>query len=281
MADVDTHALAHVAKLHGLGNDYLVVDPTEFPVPITTRVIVRLCDRHTGIGSDGVLLYDGTDGDNTFRLRIFNPDGSEAEKSGNGIRIFARWLHDTRRVAGNELAIQTLGGRVPVSLDPVSGEVTADMGVPVFREDLTTLRAGEEEVSVIALSMGNPHCVVLRETLDLADLHRLGPAIESHAAFPARTNVQLARVVSPERVEALIWERAAGETRASGSSACAVAAACRREDLVGPEIDVVMPGGSLHLRVDERGSIWMTGPVESIGEIILTAEFEARLRALA
>jgi diaminopimelate epimerase len=233
-----------------------------------------LCDRHEGVGSDGLLLVD-----RTLRLRILNPDGSEAEKSGNGIRIAARWLVDTNRAPGSSFTIETLGGAVPVQVQGKT--VTANMGKPSFRDDLHDLDLGGERVPVVAVSMGNPHCVVVRPRLDRSDLLRLGPLIERHTAFANRTNVQLAQPISRARVGALIWERGAGETRASGSSACAVVAACHRLDLLDRSAVVEMPGGELDIRIDESGDVWMRGPVEEVARIELSPDLIARLQALS
>jgi diaminopimelate epimerase len=210
-----------------------------------------------------------------WRLRILNPDGSEAEKSGNGIRIFARWLVDSRRASAPTFAIHTLGGVVPVTVDAQG--VTADMGAPTFREDLSTVDVDGQTLSVVALSMGNPHCVVFTHRVDITTL---GPLIEHHPAFPNRTNVQFAMPVARDRVTALIWERGAGYTLASGSSACAVFAASRRLGLVDAAVTVDMPGGALAIREDGHGHIWMSGPVEEIARVTLSQDLIARLRAL-
>ena len=248
-----------------------------------------LCDRHEGVGSDGLLVLDRRpanaerptrNAEHTFRLRIFNPDGSEAEKSGNGIRIAARWLVDTGRAPGTSFVIHTLGGTVPVTVE--GRIVTANMGQPTFREDLSELDVdGERVSSVVAVSIGNPHCVVVREQLDRSDLVRLGPRIERHPAFsPSRANVQLARPLARSRVAALIWERGAGETRASGSSACAVVAACHRLGLLDAQATVAMPGGELDIRIDPVGDIWMRGPVEEVARLELSPDLIARVQAL-
>jgi diaminopimelate epimerase len=264
-----------LTKSHGLGNDYLVADPSDLPFSVTPERVRLLCDRHLGVGSDGLLVLDGQTG-----LRIFNPDGSEAEKSGNGLRIFARWLYDTGRARSERFTVRTLGGDAAVEVH--GGEVTVEMGVPRFRDDVSALELDGERLSVTALSIGNPHCVILRPRLDVSELRRLGPLVERHPLFPNRTNVQLARAVDRRRVELLIWERGAGETRASGSSACAVAAACHRRGLVDGQADVTasMPGGELHLRVDERGSVWMRGPVEEVAYVTLAPDLIARLQGL-
>ena len=256
-----------------MGNDYLVADPAELPFQVSPERVRLLCDRHEGVGSDGLLLVDAR-----LSLRIFNPDGSEAEKSGNGIRIAARWLVDTGRAPGPSFTIETPGGAVPVHVE--GRVVTADMGKPSFREDVHELELDGERLPVVALSIGNPHCVVVRDRLDVTDLYRLGPRIERHAAFPNRTNVQLAQPLARNRVAALIWERGAGETRASGSSACAVVAACHRLEVLDRAAVVQMPGGELDIRLDDTGDVWMRGPVEEVARIELSRDLITRLQAL-
>jgi diaminopimelate epimerase len=269
-----------LTKSHALGNDYLVVDPAELPFELTPERVRLVCDRHVGVGSDGLLVLDGALG-----LRIFNPDGTQAEKSGNGLRIFAKWLFDTGRASAERFTIQTLGGDAPVEVESFGGRahgVSVDMGVPTFRDELTALQVGGQQFDVVALSIGNPHCVLFRSELDVTELRRLGPLVERHPAFPSRTNVQLARATARNRVELLIWERGAGETRASGSSACAVVAACVRQSLVDAHVDVTasMPGGELQVRVDDHGTLRMRGPVEEVARISLSPELIARLHAL-
>ncbi len=268
-----------LTKSHGLGNDYLVADPGELPFEVTPARVRLLCDRHIGVGSDGLLVLDGARG-----VRIFNPDGSEAEKSGNGLRIFAKWLFDTRRTGGmSRFTIRTQAGDSAVEVHSVDGrarEVTVDMGAPVFREDLTALDIGSERLDVVALSIGNPHCVILEQELDITRLRRIGPLVEAHSAFPTRTNVQLARATSRTDVQLLIWERGAGETQASGSSACAVVAACHRLGMVDEDVTAHMPGGELRIRIDAEGRLWLRGPVEEIAQITLSPELIARLQAL-
>src|ERR1700681_4401254 len=160
-----------LTKSHGLGNDYLVADPADLPFEVTPERVRLLCDRHVGVGSDGLLVRVGTLG-----VQIFNPDGSEAEKSGNGLRIFAKWLYDTRRAPGPAFVIELGAGRAAAEVRDLGGravEVTVEMGRPVFREDLTTIDVGALQFAVVALSIGNPHCVILRDQLDVTDLRRL------------------------------------------------------------------------------------------------------------
>jgi diaminopimelate epimerase len=264
-----------LTRSHGLGNDYLVADPAELPFEPSPERIQLLCDRHFGVGSDGLLLLNGELG-----LRIINPDGSEAEKSGNGLRIFARWLFDTGRAPSRSFVVQLAdGSSSSVTVHP-DGWVSVDMGTPVFRDELSSLEVDGLRLDVTALSIGNPHCVIFGLELNEANLHRLGPRVERHAAFPNRTNVQLARASGRHAVELLIWERGAGETQASGSSACAVVAAARRRGLVDREVTARMPGGNLSVRIDPDGSLHQRGPVEEIARVTLSQELIRRLQAL-
>jgi len=264
-----------LTRSHGLGNDYLVADPAELPFAVSPQRVRRLCDRHVGVGSDGLLLLEGTRG-----LRILNPDGSEAEKSGNGLRIFARWLFDTRRVDARSFTIRVGGAEAAVTVHADDATVTVDMGRPTFRDDLSAIQVDGRQLAVSALSIGNPHCVIFRQELDVTELRRLGPLVEHHPAFPNRTNMQLAHVADRRTVDLLIWERGAGETRASGSSSCAVVAAAYRAGLVDTEVTARMPGGELAVRVDAQGCLWQRGPVEEIARITLSPELIEHLQAL-
>jgi diaminopimelate epimerase len=269
-----------LTRSHGLGNDYLVADPADLPFTLTPARVQLLCDRHRGVGSDGLLVLQGGSD-----LRIFNPDGSEAEKSGNGLRIFAKWLFDTRRVHHRSFVVRAPGGAAAVRIEMVDGngrarEVTVDMGAPVFRDDASEIEIEGRCIKVVALSIGNPHCVILRDPLDVTELRCLGPLVERHSTFPERTNVQLARVVTRGQVELLIWERGAGETQASGSSATAVVAACQRLGLVDQRVTARMPGGQLVIEADAHGSLWLRGPVEEIARVTLSPELIANLQAL-
>ncbi|CAN5225626.1 diaminopimelate epimerase [soil metagenome] len=284
-------------KAHGLGNDYLAVEEADWP-ELSPAAVRLVCDRHRGVGSDGILLRV-TAGDG-FRVRIFNPDGSEAEKSGNGLRIFAAYLLSRGEIDMDEVAtVDTAGGaaEVRVLARDASGvlDVTVRMGVAAFRNGDVGLHgedrevvdeplplAGGERVPIHAVSVGNPHCVVFRDRLDSAELRTLGPALSSHPAFRAGANVQLARIAGPAAVDALVWERGAGETSASGSSACAVAAAAVRAGLLrGPDVEVRMPGGSLAVRVGPGWELLLRGPVAEVCSGVLSAGLESRVRAAA
>jgi diaminopimelate epimerase len=269
-------------KGHGLGNDYLVVDPEELDFKLTPARIRRLCDRHEGVGGDGVLaLAPSRKAD--FGLRIFNPDGSEAEKSGNGLRILARFLHATGRTRRVRFRVETRGGVVDLRLDlDRHGEasyVTAAMGRASFRpEDLPctleadelieqAIRVGSRTVRFTGVSVGNPHCVIFRpkeRAWTERELYGLGPILETHRIFPRFVNVQLAVPTSRRALSLLIWERGAGATRASGSSACAAAAAAVRLGLVTSPVTVRMPGGRLRVEVSEDFDVTLAGPVAEI-----------------
>jgi len=244
-------------KWHALGNSYLLVEQPEAGT-LTPERVRRLCDVRTGIGSDGVLEVGSRDGARATVV-IWNPDGSTAEMSGNGTRIAAAWL---LREAEAERVEITTAGRV------VRAEVTDD---GVVRQTMGEVRVAENEeldlagerLSVVPVDVGNPHAVVLRHDLSRDDLLRLGPAIETHPRFPQRTNVQLARPEPRDVVTVLVWERGAGETAASGSSAVAVAAAAVARGWSDSPVRVVMPGGSLIVTVT-GGSATLEGPAERI-----------------
>jgi diaminopimelate epimerase len=279
---------AHWTRGHGLGNDYLVIEPAALPPgvglnPATARLI---CNQHRGVGGDGILeLLAARPEPDYFAVRIWNPDGSVAEKSGNGLRIFAKYLAEHGHARGERFTIVTPGGAaaVAVARDAATGlvgEVTVDMGVPRF-DPRTTLVVGGHEYAVTILVVGNPHCVVLVPDVAAVPLDVLGPAIERHPAFPGRTNVQFATPLDRERVRAVVWERGAGATLASGSSACAVAAACQRLGHADADVLVAMPGGELRVRRDEHAHLWLTGAVEEICRGTFSADLLAHLRRLS
>jgi len=255
-------------RSHGLGNDYLVMDPAFELTPARVRLI---CHRHLGVGSDGILVVAKNPAAD-FAVRILNPDGSEAEKSGNGLRIFARFLFDHGYTHKRAFTVHTRGGVVRVQL--LDDDVRVEMGRAVIDRQLTRLDGVGE---VTALSVGNPHCVTIVPDLKQVDLPKLGPAIENHPAFPHRTNVQFAQVLDRHNVRALIWERGAGHTLASGSSSCAVAAACYDKKLVDSPVTVQMEGGNLNIELDRDLNLVMTGPVEEICTGTFSADLRRRL----
>jgi diaminopimelate epimerase len=267
-------------KGHGLGNDYIVINGDDLPAPLTVRQTARICDRNWGVGSDGILLKVPAWTGAAFGLRILNPDGSEAEKSGNGLRIFAKYLWDHGHVKKPVFTVDTKGGRVECQCHVVDGRmnlVTVEMGhctfaapeIPMNGPDRDVvevpLQVGGETLLVTAVSVGNPHCVVFVDTLDEVQCKVLGPQIERHPAFPNRTNVQFARVASRSQVDILIWERGAGYTLASGSSSSAVACAAVKNGLCDHGLLTVrMPGGTLEVEVRSDWSIRLKGPVEEV-----------------
>jgi len=276
---------------HGLGNDYLVMVEHELSRPLSVDAIRRICDRNWGVGSDGILLLVPSSRAD-FGVRIFNPDGSEAEKSGNGLRIFAKFLRDHGHAKTDTFTVDTLGGVVECRChvtDGRVGAVTVEMGKATFRAPEIPMNGPDREVvdvpldvqgqilKVTAVSVGNPHCVVFVDRLDEAETRRLGPLIETHPAFPNRTNVQFARVHARDTVDILIWERGAGWTLASGSSSCGVACAAVRNGLTDRQVTVRMPGGHLRIEVRPDWSIRLEGPVEEVCTGVLSAEFEAQL----
>ncbi len=270
--------MARFARGHGLGNDYLVMDEADLDFPFAPAAVRWICHRHWGVGSDGILLRTASSVADAG-LRIFNPDGSEAEKSGNGLRIFAKHLWERGGLRKSPMRIETKGGLVEAvchTTDDRVTEVTVEMGRATFRApDIpmhgpdrevvgVPLQVGERFLTVTCVSVGNPHCVVFTDELDEAEVRAWGPRIETHPAFPNRTNVQFARVLDRGRVEIRIWERGAGYTLASGSSSCAVAAAAVRGGLTEGRVTMVMPGGELSIEVRPDYSIRLRGPVAEV-----------------
>jgi diaminopimelate epimerase len=259
-------------KYQALGNDYLVLD---LPADLDQLVplLPTLCDRNRGLGSDGLLAFDPAN----MRVRIFNPDGSEAQKSGNGLRITA--AHAVfEHGAGDEFDLRTIGGSNHVRVVSRAGpEVVSevDIGRPSFRAaDLPARFDGEPErvdldtpvgrVEAMLVSVGNPHCVVFGQRVTRERCVELGPYVENHPAFPERTNVQLFEVIDRAHVRVEIWERGAGYTLASGTSASAVAAACMRAGLVDDRVSIQMPGGNLQVHRAASGNLVQSGPARRV-----------------
>ena len=281
---------------HGLGNDYIVMDPKELTFKLSPKNIKAVCDRNWGLGSDGILaLVPSKKAD--FGLRIYNPDGSEAEKSGNGLRIFARYLHATGKTKKKHFTVETKGGLVTIDLHVDrhgdASAVTVEMGQATFKPatlpctldvpELIQQRIDAAGRSLVftGVSVGNPHCVVFKhakESWSREDLLALGPVLENHALFPKRTNVQLAVPTGPKEIFILIWERGAGETQASGSSSCAAASAAVRLGLVKSPVTVKMPGGQLNIKVAPDFSLTMKGPVAEVARGTLSPSFLRGLR---
>lgn len=280
---------AHFRKYHGLGNDYLVIDPNIYDVDLTPDAIRLICHRNFGVGADGI-LYGPLKGGQDLRVRIFNPDGSEAEKSGNGLRIFAKYLYENEYVEENHFSIETLGGLVETHIEDNSGNlIKIKMGRITFRSSEIPVSGDEREVvdeeleingvkyRVTCLSIGNPHCVIPIEDVREEKARELGPFVENHNMFPNRINMQLLKVLDRANIEIRIWERGAGYTLASGSSSCAAAGAAHKLGLVDNEVNVKMPGGTLFVEIWENDEVYLTGEVEGVFEGCFHADLEQRI----
>ncbi len=257
-------------KYHGLGNDYLV-----------------LCRRNFGVGADG-LLYGPIWENDKWKVRVFNPDGSEAEQSGNGVRIFAKYLLDEGYIKGRELTLDTLAGEVKVEfLEENGSSMRVNMGRPMYAGPGMKLNGLEGEVvnahlrfwdndyNTTCLSVGNPNCVIMMEEVTPQNAKLLGPYVEQASYFPNRTNMQLCKVIDRENIVIEIYERGAGYTLASGTGACAAAAAAKRMGLVDNIVTVHMQGGDLVVEIDHTDTIYMTGSVEQVGTFTLAEHFFA------
>jgi len=268
-------------KYHALGNDYIVLDPRDFPswesAPTIDRIRV-ICHRNFGIGSDGILWGPLQSQQSDFGLRIFNPDGSEAEKSGNGLRIFSRYLWDQSLARQPSFTIETPGGQVQVLIKEQGRLITVAMGrvsfdstaIPVtgsprevLNEKITIL---DREFTYSAATIGNPHCVLPLGEISPALAVKYGPHLETHPNFPRKTNVQFMRVIDRANIQIEIWERGAGYTLASGSSSSASAAVAHKLGLVDRSVTVHMPGGKIEIEIGEDFSIQMTGTVNKVAD---------------
>ncbi len=265
----------HFHKYSALGNDILVLDPLCMPLVLTSQAVKRVCDRHNGIGADGI-CYGPLPGRTPLAMRYYNPDGSLAETSGNGLRVFARFLRDQKYAAGDSFTIATGGRTCQVDmLDPLGERVRIDMGRASFHSGQfpapaagdgmdIALRINGEALRATCVSMGNPHCVLVVDKLDRQQVKRLGPAIETHSAFPQRSNVQWLSVLGRQRIAIEIWERGAGYTLSSGSSACAAACVAILKGYCASPVTVEMPGGEAEVEADENWNVWLTGSVEAV-----------------
>ena len=271
-------------KYHALGNDYIVINPKDLSAPLTTEQVKTICHRNFGVGSDGILLGPLPAETAKCALKIYNPDGSIAEKSGNGLRIFSRYLWDTQFVGNDEFLIQTDGGLVRSTVYDGGKMVKVEMGkvsfasekIPVVgapREVLNeNITVGGREFSFCAATIGNPHCVLPLPEISAKLAHEFGPLLEVHPHFPNRTNVQFLKVLDRNNIKIEIWERGAGYTLASGSSSSAAAAVAHRLGLVDRSISVHMPGGIIKIEISDGFAIRMTGPVTRVSEGVIDPE---------
>lgn len=259
-------------KYHALGNSYIILDGFD-PPPI--KEIQRICRSDTGIGSDGLLIGRPLS-NNHFELRIFNPDGSEAEKSGNGLRIFAQNMWDRGLCQALNLSVVTKGGKVRIWRDADSARIAVEMGKALIPSDpqATAIQPGHFEkltvenqtLPMTTVSIGNPHCVIFLSDDSEVKCRELGPLIEVHHNFPNRTNVQFVTLIDYDNIAIQIWERGAGYTRSSGSSACAAAAAAYFHQYIGQTCTVHSPGGQMKIKLDDQLQATLYGNVQKIAE---------------
>ena len=268
----------HFTKMHGLGNDFMVIDGVNQAIQLDTDLIARWGDRHFGIGFDQLLLVERSTLANVdFRYRIFNCDGSEVEQCGNGARCFARFVHDKGLSAKREIAVETAKGMIYPRLED-NGEITVNMGQPRFLpQDIPfvadadsivhTLDVGGQPFEMSVISMGNPHAVQVVTNVDSAPVAEHGPLIEHHPRFPQRVNAGFMQILSRRAIALRVFERGAGETLACGTGACAAVVAGIRRDVLDEEVRVSTRGGELSIRwAGGHEPVWMTGPAETVYE---------------
>ena len=265
-------------RYHALGNDYIVINPKDLPTPLTTEQVKIICHRNFGVGSDGILLGPLPAEKAKFALKIYNPDGSIAEKSGNGLRIFSRYLWDNKLVGHDEFTIQTDGGLVRSTVFEGGKMVQVEMGkvsfdsekIPVTgpKRDVINekISVGGREFTFCAATIGNPHCVLPLPEIDAKLAHEFGPLLEKHPNFPRKTNVQFLKVLDRANIQIEIWERGAGYTLASGSSSSAAAAVAHKLGLVDRRVAVHCPGGIIKIEIGDGFDIRMTGSVTRISD---------------
>lgn len=264
------------SKMHGLGNDFMVVDGVTQNVYFSPELICRLADRHTGVGFDQLLLVEAPyDPDLDFHYRIFNADGSEVAQCGNGARCFARFVRLKGLTNKQKIKVSTQSGRMTLTINE-NDDVCVNMGVPDFEPQRVPFRAVKEEKTYIiraqertvlcgVVSMGNPHCVIQVESIHTAEVEVLGPALEDHERFPERANIGFMEIISADHIRLRVYERGAGETQACGSGACAAVAVGISQGLLAKRVKVDLPGGSLDISWEGPGApLYMTGPATHV-----------------
>jgi diaminopimelate epimerase len=275
------------SKWQGLGNNYIVLHEEEIPFDLTAQRVRLLCDRNLGVGGDGILVIGASTGEDRYRLRIYNPDGSEAEMCGNGVRMVARKLQMEGLLTGERVVLETPAGEIVPKLGD-GYEVTVDMGVARFGGEKlggfkgeainAELQAAGRTFTFTFVDVGNPHCVIRSPwPLEILPLHEIGPVIEEHRYFPRKANVEFYVPVDEHYARVRVWERGVGETRACGTGATATVAALVRTGVALSPVTVELPGGLLTVRVDGDWRVWMTGPAEEIYHGDLSREFLAHL----
>lgn len=256
-------------KMHGIGNDYIYIDCMESTVDDPVSLSIKLSDRHTGIGGDGIILIMPSDVAD-FKMRIFNADGSEATMCGNGSRCVGKYVADHGLTDKSVITLETLAGIKTLTLmhddDGHVGNVMVDMGKPVINPSLieapvdTSLGA----IRLTAISMGNPHAVVFVDSLDTIDFDTLGPELERHPIWPDRANIEFAQILSRDKIKVRVWERGSGETMACGTGACATTVAAAITGRTGRDVTIALRGGNLHIRWADDGHVMMTGPATEV-----------------
>lgn len=280
-------------KYHGLGNDYLVFDPNKNELTLTKENVKLICDRHFGVGSDGIVEGPILEQEK-MQVRIWNPDGSIAEKSGNGVRIFAKYLKDAGYVQKTHVILSTISGDIDVQyLNEEGTRMKASMGKVTFWSDEIPVTGERREVvdetmifgkipyRVTCVSVGNPHCVIFLNEISKEIVCRIGKNSETASYFPEKVNTQIMRIIDRQNIEIEIYERGAGYTLASGTSGCAAAAAAYKQGLTDAKMYVKMPGGTLEIELLDDGTVLMTGDVGYVGKVTLGSALTEQIRALS
>ena len=270
--------LLEFTKMHGLGNDFMVVDLISQRAYLDTLTIQRLANRHFGVGFDQLLIVEPPDIPSAdFKYRIFNADGSEVEQCGNGVRCFAKFVHDRQLTAKTKIKVQTKSGIVVPELG-ANGWVRVNMGYPKFLpqeipfvadapESLYDIDlAGGEKLTIDVVNMGNPHAVTIVPDVIATDVARIGPQVESHARFPARVNAGFMQIIDDKHARLRVFERGVGETLACGTGACAAAVSGMRRGLLSSKVEIELAGGKLQIEWKEGDVVWMTGPTATVYE---------------
>lgn len=274
--------LVHFSKMHGLGNDFLVIDNVTQNIFFNPEQIARLADRNTGVGFDQLLLVEPPyDPDIDFHYRIFNADGSEVQQCGNGARCFGRFVRHKGLSNKNRLQVSTKGGVIEIML-LADGQVQVDMGPPQFQPQAIPFKANKQEVTYIlraeeqtflcgAISMGNPHCVMLVDDVDTAAVNSIGALLTQHERFPEGANVGFLQIMNPQRARLRVYERGVGETRACGSGACAAAVWGMLQERLESTATIELPGGNLQISWQPEQSVMMTGEASHVfdGQLVL------------
>ncbi|MFH1386734.1 MAG: diaminopimelate epimerase [bacterium] len=261
--------MLHFSKFHGLGNDFVLIDSRKVKLDGVDlkQLAISTCDRHFGIGADGLLIVRPSEKAH-YRMQVLNPDGSEAEMCGNGIRCFAKYVYETDQLKEEVISVETLAGTMLPAVILQDGKVVAvevDMGVPKLCPN-SQLRTPNFTFDITEVSMGNPHAVIFTGKLESIDLPVVGPLIENDPHFPNRTNVEFVQIINDKEIEVVVWERGAGETLACGTGACASVVAAHKAGKIGRRAIVHLPGGNLDIEWTDDDHVLMRGPAEKVFE---------------